>query len=116
MAHNCGALAHRFVIEGVTTQFRRYRFGAFIRVFDVAAQRDQGDDILGAVPIGTTPERFAKTDGKRSTRTPRSAGQPRNDQIHAQSDQHAQCDDEQPDSREYQHKTFPSVLNTSNNR
>ncbi len=77
------------VIEGVTTQFRRYRFGAFIQHFDAAAQRDRGDDILSVPTIGTTPgNALPKPMEKRSTRTPRRRAAEMTKFMHG--DQHAQ--------------------------
>ncbi len=61
---NGGALADGFVIEGGVTQFGDHRLDAFIEHFDIAAEGDEGDNKLGALLVGASPERFAKTDGK----------------------------------------------------
>ncbi len=65
----------------------RYRFGAFIQHFDVAAQRDQGDDILDCRTVGTTPT-LAKNRWKSAQLTFRRTAE-MTKFMH--SDQHAQC-------------------------
>ena len=41
-----------------------YQLDALVEHFNVATQRNKGDDKLGAMAIGTLPERFTKTNGK----------------------------------------------------
>ncbi|KHP54490.1 hypothetical protein QS18_22580, partial [Salmonella enterica subsp. enterica serovar Agona] len=58
------------------------------------------------VPIGTTPERFTKTDGKALNSHTAAPGNPEMTKF-MHSDQHAQCDDECSQIPENtQHKTF----------
>ena len=51
-----GALSNGFIVECAVSQFRRDRLDAFVEHFDVAAQRDKGDDKLRTVAVGARPE------------------------------------------------------------
>ncbi|MNE02279.1 hypothetical protein D3C80_947500 [compost metagenome] len=101
-----GALAHCFVVERVVSHFRRDRFYAFIKHFDVTAKRDQRDDKLSAMAIGTAPQRFTKAN--RETLDPHSTA-PGNPEMakFMHGNQYTQCNYERRQIPENaQHKTF----------
>ncbi len=58
------ALPDGFVVKGLMAHFRRHRLHALVQHLHVTAKRDQSDDVLGALAIGTAPQRPAEADGK----------------------------------------------------
>ena len=101
-----GALSNCFIVEGAVSQLRGDRLNAFVEHFDVAAQRDEGDDKFRTVTVGARPERFAKTDGKPLYPHTATASNPEMAKF-MHGNQHTQCNNERRQIPENaQHKTF----------
>jgi hypothetical protein len=93
------ALAHGFVVERLGRLFRRHVAFALVEHAHVAAERDRGDRVFGAVAAAAHPQRLAEAHGEAQHAHAAAARDPVVAEF-VESHQHAEADDHPPHGTE----------------